>query len=127
MSSTEGEAGVVDADGRGVLRAAHRCRERGKPLAGAPPSPARAKSRCDSDSARVVSVSCVSVSAESVTLRYNIGALGSLLAVAGVRLIRALGPADLPRLNEVNLDLRVLRLGAGDFASDRNRRWLGQR
>ena len=46
--------------------------------------------------------------AESVTLAAISGLLGSWLALAGIRLIRALGPRDLPRLNEVSLDLRVL-------------------
>jgi putative ABC transport system permease protein len=46
--------------------------------------------------------------AESVTLAAISGLLGTLLAVAGIRLIRALGPGDLARLNEVSLDLRVL-------------------
>jgi putative ABC transport system permease protein len=36
------------------------------------------------------------------------GLLGTLLAVAGIRVIRAFGPATLPRLNELRLDLRVL-------------------
>jgi predicted permease len=34
--------------------------------------------------------------------------VGTLLAFAGIRLIRAFGPANLPRLNEASLDLRVL-------------------
>src|SRR6266550_3757440 len=46
--------------------------------------------------------------AESVTLAAASGLIGTLLAFAGVRLIRALGPGDLVRLNEVSLDLRVL-------------------
>ncbi|OFW20925.1 MAG: hypothetical protein A3H97_10270 [Acidobacteria bacterium RIFCSPLOWO2_02_FULL_65_29] len=46
--------------------------------------------------------------AESVTLAALSGLLGTWLAVAGIRLIRALGPGDLARLNEASLDLRVL-------------------
>ena len=46
--------------------------------------------------------------AESVTLAAIAGLPGTLLAVAGIRLIRAFGPGDLTRLNEVSLDLRVL-------------------
>lgn len=46
--------------------------------------------------------------AESVTLAAISGVLGSLLALAGIRLTRAFGPGDLARLNEVSLDLRVL-------------------
>ena len=45
---------------------------------------------------------------ESVLLAAVSGLIGTLLALAGIRLIRAFGPADLPRLNEVSLDLRVL-------------------
>lgn len=45
---------------------------------------------------------------ESMTLAAISGLLGAGLAVAGIRLIRALGPGDLARLNEVSLDLRVL-------------------
>lgn len=45
---------------------------------------------------------------ESVTLATISGSLGALLALAGLGLIRAFGPGDLPRLNEVRLDLRVL-------------------
>jgi putative ABC transport system permease protein len=45
---------------------------------------------------------------ESVTLAALSGLLGALLALAGIRFIRAFGPSDLARLNEVSLDLRVL-------------------
>jgi putative ABC transport system permease protein len=46
--------------------------------------------------------------AESVTLAAISGVAGSWLALAAIRLIRVFGPADLARLNEVRLDLRVL-------------------
>jgi putative ABC transport system permease protein len=46
--------------------------------------------------------------AESVLLAAVSGLIGTLLAQAGIRLIRAFGPPDLPRLNEVSLDPRVL-------------------
>ena len=45
---------------------------------------------------------------ESVVLATVSGLIGTLLAFGGIRLIRAFGPVDLPRLNEVSLDLRVL-------------------
>ena len=45
---------------------------------------------------------------ESVLLAAVSGLIGTLLASAGIRLIRAFGPGNLPRLNEVSLDLRVL-------------------
>src|SRR5688572_25975319 len=45
---------------------------------------------------------------ESVLLAVLSGMIGTLLASAGIRLIPAFGPADLPGLNEVGLDLRVL-------------------
>ena len=45
---------------------------------------------------------------ESVLLAAVSGLIGTLLALAGIRLIRAFGPDNLPRLNEVSLDLRVL-------------------
>jgi predicted permease len=45
---------------------------------------------------------------ESVVLAVVSGVIGTLLAVGGIRLIRAVGPANLARLNEVSLDLRVL-------------------
>ncbi|RPI20926.1 MAG: FtsX-like permease family protein, partial [Acidobacteria bacterium] len=45
---------------------------------------------------------------EGVLLAAVSGLIGSLLASVGVRLIRAFGPGNLPRLNEINLDLRVL-------------------
>ena len=45
---------------------------------------------------------------ESVLLAAVSGLMGTLLAFGGIRLIRAFGPANLPRLNEVSLDLRVL-------------------
>ena len=45
---------------------------------------------------------------ESVLLAAVSGLIGTLLALAGIRLIRAFGPGNLPRLNEVSLDLRVL-------------------
>jgi putative ABC transport system permease protein len=45
---------------------------------------------------------------ESVVLAAVSGLMGTLLAFGGIRLIRAFGPDNLPRLNEVSLDLRVL-------------------
>ena len=45
---------------------------------------------------------------ESVLLAAVSGLIGTLLAFGGIRLIRAFGPGNLPRLNEVSLDLRVL-------------------
>jgi len=45
---------------------------------------------------------------ESVLLAAVSGLLGTLLALWGIRSIRAFGPDNLPRLNEVSLDLRVL-------------------
>jgi predicted permease len=45
---------------------------------------------------------------ESVLLAGISGLMGTLLAFGGIRLIRTFGPANLPRLNEVSLDLRVL-------------------
>jgi putative ABC transport system permease protein len=45
---------------------------------------------------------------ESVVLAAVSGAMGTLLAFGSLRLIRAFGPDNLPRLNEVSLDLRVL-------------------
>ena len=46
--------------------------------------------------------------AESATLAVISGVLGSGLAAGGIRLVRAFGPADLARLNQVTLDPRVL-------------------
>jgi predicted permease len=45
---------------------------------------------------------------ESVLLAAVSGLMGTLLALGGIRFIRAFGPANLTRLNEVTLDLRVL-------------------
>jgi predicted permease len=45
---------------------------------------------------------------ESVLLAAVSGLIGTLFALAGIRLIRAFGPGNLPRLNEVSLDLRVV-------------------
>jgi predicted permease len=45
---------------------------------------------------------------EGVLLAAVAGLIGTLLAVGGIRLIRAFGPGNLPRLNEIGLDLRVL-------------------
>jgi putative ABC transport system permease protein len=45
---------------------------------------------------------------ESVLLGAISGLMGTLLALVGIRLIRAYGPGTLPRLNEMSLDLRVL-------------------
>ena len=47
---------------------------------------------------------------ESVVLGAVSGLIGTLLASVGIDLIRAFGPGNLPRLNEVSLDLRVLGL-----------------
>ena len=46
--------------------------------------------------------------AESVLLAAVSGLIGALLASVGIRLVRAFGPATLPRLNEIALDLRAL-------------------
>ena len=45
---------------------------------------------------------------ESVLLAAVSGLMGTLLASWGIRLIRAFGPDDVPRLNEVSLDPRAL-------------------
>ena len=45
---------------------------------------------------------------ESVLLAAVSGLMGTLLAFGAIRLIRAFGPGNLPRLNEASLDLRVL-------------------
>src|SRR6266508_1596421 len=45
---------------------------------------------------------------ESILLAAVSGLIGTLLAVVCIRLVRAVGPGNLPRLNEVSLDLRVL-------------------
>jgi putative ABC transport system permease protein len=45
---------------------------------------------------------------ESVLLAAVSGLIGTLLAMWGIRLIRVFGPDNVPRLNEVSLDLRVL-------------------
>jgi putative ABC transport system permease protein len=50
---------------------------------------------------------------ESVVLAAVSGLLGAVLALAGIHLIRAFGPANLPRLNEVSLDPRVLGWALG--------------
>jgi putative ABC transport system permease protein len=50
---------------------------------------------------------------ESVLLAAVSGWMGTLLASGGIRLIRAFGPDNLPRLNEVSLDLRVLGWAVG--------------
>jgi predicted permease len=47
---------------------------------------------------------------ESVVLGAVSGLMGTLLAWVGIDLIRAFGPGNLPRLNEVSLDLRILGL-----------------
>jgi predicted permease len=45
---------------------------------------------------------------ESSVLAIVSGLIGTLLASIAIRLIRAFGPPNLPRLNEISLDLRVL-------------------
>src|SRR5580704_972536 len=45
---------------------------------------------------------------ESVMLGLMAGALGVGIAYGGVRLLPAIGPANLPRLNEISLDARTL-------------------
>ncbi len=49
---------------------------------------------------------------ESVLLGLLGGALGAGLAHAGVRLLLAIGPANLPRLNEISVDARTLGFAA---------------
>ncbi len=51
--------------------------------------------------------------AESTVLAGLAGILGLALAYAGTRLLAALGPADLPRLEDVAIDWRVLLFTAG--------------
>jgi predicted permease len=45
---------------------------------------------------------------ESVLLAFVSGLIGVLLASTAIRLVRAYGPANLPRLDEISLDVRVL-------------------
>jgi putative ABC transport system permease protein len=53
------------------------------------------------------------VLAESVLLAALSGLMGTLLAFVAIRLIRAFGPGNVPRLNEASLDLRVLGWALG--------------
>jgi putative ABC transport system permease protein len=46
--------------------------------------------------------------AENILLATVSGVIGTMLAVAGIRLIRALAPGNLPRMDAVSLDLRAL-------------------
>jgi predicted permease len=50
---------------------------------------------------------------ESMVLAVAGGATGTALAFGGVRLLLALAPANLPRLNEVKVSLQVLAFSAG--------------
>ena len=50
---------------------------------------------------------------ESVLLAAVSGLTGTLLALGGIRFIRAFGPGNLPRLSEVSLDPRVLGWALG--------------
>ena len=54
---------------------------------------------------------------ESVLLGLMGGALGVGVAYAGLRLLVAIGPANLPRLSEISLDARALAFTAGAFAA----------
>jgi putative ABC transport system permease protein len=49
---------------------------------------------------------------ESLVLAVTGGILGIWLAVAGVKFIKAFGPENIPRLQEVSLDMRVLLFAA---------------
>jgi predicted permease len=53
------------------------------------------------------------VLAESVLLAAVSGSIGTLLAAAGIRLIRIFGPEDLPRLDELSFDARALAMAVG--------------
>ena len=57
---------------------------------------------------------------ESVVLAAVSGLIGTWLASVALRLIVAFGPGNLPRLNEVSLDLRVLGLGPRHLSSGGN-------
>ncbi|HYR85170.1 MAG TPA: ABC transporter permease [Terriglobia bacterium] len=50
---------------------------------------------------------------ESITLTLFASGVGLLVAFAGLRLLIAAGPADIPRLAEVTIDLRVLATTGG--------------
>ena len=50
---------------------------------------------------------------ESVLLGLLGGALGAALAYAGVRVLRTIGPPNLPRLGEIAVDARTLAFAAG--------------
>ena len=50
---------------------------------------------------------------ESVVLGVVSGLIGTLLAQVGIDVVRAFGPGNLPRLNEVALNLRVLGMALG--------------
>jgi predicted permease len=50
--------------------------------------------------------------AESVLLALAGGALGSVLAAAGIQLLVAYGPTQLPRLHEINVDLITIAFAA---------------
>ena len=56
---------------------------------------------------------------ESVTLGLLGGAAGVAVAYAGLRLLRAIGPTDLPRLSEISLDGRSIAFHDCSFGAFR--------
>ena len=54
---------------------------------------------------------------ESVALGLIGGVIGIGIAYEGLRLLAAIGPANLPRLSEISLDARIARVHAGPFAA----------
>ena len=65
--------------------------------------------------------------AESVLLAAVSGLIGALLAIVGIRLVRAFGPATLPRLNEISPRSPRPRLGVGRFSTRGNSGGTGAR
>ena len=99
--------GIVDARRRRVLRVSHRRCQCDQSLPGAHTARARemaVRAALGAGAGRIVR----QLLTESVVLAVVSGLMGTLLAVGGIRLIRAFGPGTLPRLNEVRVDLDVL-------------------
>ena len=108
---------AVGGDGDHRPGDAHRLRQRRESAAGPGRGRGSGSCPCVRRSVRAADGSSRSLLVESVVLGLIGGAVGTGLAYGGLRVLVAVGPANLPRLSEISLDTRTFAFAAALVAA----------